>query len=76
MTLLDALYQFLGVVCGMFAIFGGWLGIQYFVRRRSGCRNPNKDMLDYLLNGCGGGSCQSNGSCHTHTDSPFHEAHK
>jgi hypothetical protein len=50
-------------ISGMFIVLTLWVAIQRFVRRRSGCPNPDKDVLDFMLNGCGGG-CSGKGLCH------------
>jgi len=57
MTLLDALFSVLRAAAGMFVVLGVWSLLQAFVRRRSGCRNPDKDVLEFMLHGC----C---GNCH------------
>ncbi len=65
---MNPLFEFLVAVSGMFLALLLWVGVQDLVRRRSGCRNPDKDVLDFLLNGCGG-SCGNKGHCHSaHTD--------
>jgi hypothetical protein len=58
------LLNLLEAVAGMFLVLTLWVSLQAFVRRRSGCKNPDKDVLDFMLNGCGG-SCSNKGSCHT-----------
>jgi hypothetical protein len=37
---------------GFFVVMSVWLGIQAFARRKSGCAR-DRDMLDYMLHGCG-----------------------
>jgi hypothetical protein len=56
----------LKAVGGMFLVLTLWVSIQAFVRRRSGCKNPDKDVLDFMLNGCGG-SCSHKANCHSET---------
>lgn len=58
------LLRMAAAIVGMFAVMSLWVYIQTIVRRRSGCRNPNKDVLDFMLGGCGGG-CHGDGNCHT-----------
>ena len=60
MTLRDAIVQLLTAATGMFAILGGWIAIQGFVRKGSGCR-PDHDVLDYLAHGCA--SCVRGQTC-------------
>lgn len=48
-------------VLGMFVVMAVWLAIQGFVRWRSGCGH-DKDVLDFMLHGCGG--CSGRGQCH------------
>lgn len=64
----QAAMELFRVVAGMFVVFGGWLALQVYLRKRSGCHNPDKDILDYLLHGCGGGGCGSKGGCSAQTD--------
>lgn len=56
--------EILRVTTGMFLLLGGWIALQEFVRRRSGCTNPERDMLDFMLHGCGGG-CAGKSGCHS-----------
>jgi hypothetical protein len=59
----EALRDLLNVVrvaAGFFVVMAGWIGIQAFARRRSGCAR-DRDMLDYMLHGCG--SCLNSGKC-------------
>lgn len=51
-------------ILGLFLILASWVSIQSLVRRRSGCKNPDKDVLEFMLHGCGGG-CSNKGQCHT-----------
>lgn len=64
MTWLDAFWTLLRSSIGMFLILSIWILIQRFVRHSSGCQNPDKDVLDFMLNGCGS-SCSSKGLCHS-----------
>jgi len=57
---IDALLSVLKVAAGFFIVMAIWLGIQGFARRRSGCAR-DRDMLDYMLHGCGG--CLHGGNC-------------
>ncbi len=61
---MSELWNLLRAVGGLFAVLCFWVFLQNVVRRRSGCRNPDKDVLDFMLHGCGGG-CANKGSCHT-----------
>ena len=66
MTLWDAVGDLARAMAGMGIVLGGWFALQLFLRKRSGCRNPDKDILDFMLNGCGGsGSCGGKGECHS-----------
>ena len=58
----SALLAVLGTALGMFAVLGGWILFLKFVRQRSGCPNPDKDVLDFMAHGCGG--CTGSGLCH------------
>ena len=60
MNLLKALLHVFEVAAGMFIVLGVWLGVQNFVRRKSGC-GRDRDMLDFMLHGCGG--CANSGIC-------------
>ena len=61
----EAITNLLRAVAGMTVVLGLWFALQLFLRKRSGCRNPDKDILDFMLNGCGGGgSCGGKGDCH------------
>ena len=51
--MLTALLQFATAIAGMAIVLGLWFVIQAVVRRRSACHG-DRDLLDYLLNGCGG----------------------
>lgn len=64
MTVLESLTSMLIAAIGMFLILCLWIWIQSIVRRRSGCQNPDKDVLDFMLGGCGGG-CSGKGLCHS-----------
>ncbi len=58
------LYSLLEAVTGFFVILCLWVYILGVVRRHSGCKNPDKDILDFLLNGCSGSTCTGKGLCH------------
>lgn len=58
--LLAALLGVLKAAAGFFIVMAAWLGIQAFARRRSGCAK-DRDMLDYMLHGCG--NCMHGSSC-------------
>ena len=65
----NALISILSAAAGMFLVLGGWILFLAFIRRHSGCHNPDKDVLDFMAHGCGG--CTSSGLCHgTHSDNP------
>jgi len=64
MTILEGLKMLLRVVAGMFVLLGIWVLVQRAARRRSECSNPDKDMLEFMLHGCGGG-CGGKGECHS-----------
>lgn len=61
---MSELLNLLRAVGGMFVVLSLWVIVQTAVRRRSGCKNPDKDVLDFMLHGCGGG-CAGKGNCHT-----------
>ena len=58
--LIDAVLGILKASAGFFIVIGIWLGIQAFARKKNGCA-PDRDMLDYMLHGCGG--CLHGGNC-------------
>jgi hypothetical protein len=58
--LIDAVLGILKASAGFFIVIGIWLGIQAFARKKNGCA-PNRDMLDYMLHGCG--NCLHGGNC-------------
>jgi hypothetical protein len=60
MSVFGALLDVLKAAAGMFIVMSLWLGIQTFMRRRSGC-GRDQDMLDFMLHGCGG--CAGSGIC-------------
>ncbi|HXJ42411.1 MAG TPA: hypothetical protein VNH18_24230 [Bryobacteraceae bacterium] len=60
MSFFEALVQLVVAVAGTFVVFGSWLGLQGFVRRKSGCR-PDHDVLDFMAHGCG--SCIRGETC-------------
>lgn len=57
---MGALLDVVKAAAGMFAVMSVWIGIQAFVRRRSRC-GRDRDMLEFMLNGCGG--CSNAGIC-------------
>jgi hypothetical protein len=57
---IEILLGVLRVAAGFFIVLAIWLAIQGFARRRSGCAR-DRDMLDYMLHGCGG--CLHGGQC-------------
>jgi hypothetical protein len=57
---LNAFLDVLNVAAGFFVVLSIWLGIQTFVRRRTSC-GRDRDMLDFMLNGCGG--CANRATC-------------
>jgi hypothetical protein len=63
MNYLEAIIRLLGATAGMFVVLGLWVAIQNAVRRYSGCANADKDVLEFMLRGCGGG-CGGRGACH------------
>jgi hypothetical protein len=58
--LVSALLNVVVVAAGFFVVMSIWLGIQAYARRRGGCAK-DRDMLDYMLNGCA--SCRKGGNC-------------
>jgi hypothetical protein len=58
---------------GMFTVLSLWVLVQNRVRRASGCQNPDKDVLEFMLQGCGGG-CRNQDSCHSQIT--IHEGQK
>lgn len=58
MTILDAIWSLFKAVTGMALVLGAWFVIQAFVRFGTRC-DKDRDLLDYLLNGCGGCSGHS-----------------
>ena len=58
--LIDAVLGILKASAGFFIVIGIWLGIQAFARKKNGCA-PNRDMLDYMLHGCG--NCLHGNTC-------------
>lgn len=64
MTVLEGIGSLLRAVAGMFIVLGVWAAVQGLARRRSGCKNPDKDLLDYMLHGCGG-ECGGKDGCHS-----------
>ena len=61
--MIEALTSLLLAVGGMFVILCLWVWIQAQVRRRSNGKNPDKDVLEFMVNGCA--NCTGKGSCHT-----------
>jgi len=59
-AMIDLLLDVLRAAAGFFIVLGIWLGIQAFVRSRSTC-GRDRDMLDFMLNGCGG--CANKATC-------------
>ena len=62
MELWDTFLALLKAMAGFGIVLGGWLLIQYFIRRKSGCTG-DKDPLDYMPNGCAGCSRKASGQC-------------
>ena len=58
--MISDLLSVLKAAAGFFLVMEGWIGIQTFARRKSGCAK-DRDMLDYMLHGCA--SCLHGGSC-------------
>ena len=58
--LITDLLAALKAAAGFFIVMSIWLGIQAFARKRGGCAR-DRDMLDYMLNGCG--NCLHGGKC-------------
>ena len=74
MTLRETIATLAGATAGMFLILAAWAAIQTFVRRYSGCRNPDKDVLEFIFRPCGG--CSAKSACDTSNQHPHHpEAH-
>lgn len=60
MTVPDALINLLKTFAGFFIVLGAWFGFQALLRRKSGC-GGDKDMLEFMLGGCG--NCANRGTC-------------
>ena len=58
--MLDALFDVLKAALGFFTVLAIWVGIQAYARRRAGC-GRDRDMLEFMLNGCGG--CANRENC-------------
>jgi hypothetical protein len=58
--MLYALFDILKAALGFLTVLTIWLAIQAFARRRSGC-GRDRDMLEFMLNGCGG--CANRENC-------------
>ena len=58
--MIGVLLGVLKAAAGFFVVMAVWLGIQAFARRRGGCAR-DRDMLDYMLHGCG--NCLHGGHC-------------
>ena len=58
---MQTLLNFAHAVGGFLTVMICWFAFQNFIRRRSGC-GSNKDVLDFMKNGCAG--CKGNGACH------------
>jgi len=56
----DALFGVLKAAAGFFIVLSVWLAIQAFARKKNGCAR-DRDMLDYMLHGCG--NCLHGGKC-------------
>ena len=54
------LLSVLKAAAGFFIVMSVWLGIQAWARKRGGCAR-DRDMLDYMLHGCG--NCLHGGNC-------------
>jgi hypothetical protein len=66
--MMETIWSMAQAMAGMFIVLGGWILVQGVVRRGSGCTNPNRDVLDFMLHGCsgtGGGACNGKGGCHS-----------
>jgi hypothetical protein len=70
---MSAVIKLVTAVGGMLAVMVLWFGIQSFVRWRSGC-GANKDVLDFMKNGCAG--CKGDGACHNRGKEGEHEHHE
>ena len=57
---LSALFSVLKAAVGFFIVMSVWLAIQGIARRRGGCAR-DRDMLDYMLHGCG--NCLHGSTC-------------
>lgn len=64
----SALLNLLGTALGIFLVLGGWILFLQMIRRRSGCPNLDKDVLDFMAHGCGG--CTGSGLCHGRPPEP------
>ena len=66
--MMETIWGMAQAMVGMFVVLGIWILVQGVVRRGSGCKNPNRDVLDFMLHGCsgnGGGNCNGKGGCHS-----------
>ena len=52
-------------IIGFAIVLGGWVLLQSFIRKQSGCAG-DKDLLDYMPNGCAG--CSRSGECRKRRD--------
>ena len=59
---MEALFDLAKAMLGMLTVMVLWFGVQGFIRRRSSGCSSNRDVLDFMKNGCAG--CKGNGACH------------
>lgn len=67
---LETLVEVVRVALGILLVLAAWLGLQAWLRRKSACRG-DRDVLDFMLNGCGG--CQNGGVCRRRSEEDHHE---
>lgn len=60
MMMSETLLALVKTFAGFFVVLGAWCGFQALLRRHSGC-GREKDMLQFILGGCGG--CVNRGAC-------------
>jgi hypothetical protein len=56
----DGIVELVDTVAGFAVVMGIWVGIQAWIRKRRGC-SSDRDMLDFMLSGCGG--CPNQATC-------------
>jgi len=62
--------ELITTIFGFAIVLGGWVLLQNFIRRHSGCA-ADKDLLDHMPHGCAG--CSGSGDCRKRRDEHHHE---